>query len=85
MKSTVINFKTDAKTKRELHKYAKELGVTTSSLLNAHIRQMLRTRTVVLTDQLEPTPYLEEVMRRVEEDIKHNYRNMSGPFSPREP
>ncbi|HEX4774781.1 MAG TPA: hypothetical protein VH234_04660 [Candidatus Saccharimonadales bacterium] len=72
MNSAVINFKTDPKTKKALQQYAKELGTTTSSLLNANIRQMLRSRKVILTDSLEPNAELEKVLRAVEDDIKHN-------------
>jgi hemerythrin-like domain-containing protein len=38
--------------------------------MNAQIKQMLRDRKVVLSTELEPTPYLIKVMEQVEEDLK---------------
>ncbi len=75
----IINVKTDPKTKKEVQEFAHSLGLTVSGLINAQLRQMLRDRRVVLTDELEPTPYLEKIIRQVEKDLKTG-RNISGPF-----
>jgi hemerythrin-like domain-containing protein len=44
--------------------------VPVSVIINAQIKQMLRDRKVVLSTELEPTPYLIKVMEQVEEDLK---------------
>jgi hemerythrin-like domain-containing protein len=44
--------------------------VPVSVIMNAQIKQMLRDRKVVLSTELEPTPYLIKVMEQVEEDLK---------------
>ncbi len=70
MSKTIINIKTDAKTKRELKQFAAELGMPMTAIINAQIKQMLRSRTVTLTTDLKPTPYLEKILLDVEEDLK---------------
>lgn len=79
MSKNVINFKTDAETKRELKQFAAELGMPMTAIINAQIKQMLRSRTVTLTTDLKPTPYLEKILIQAEEDIKAG-RNMTGPM-----
>ena len=79
MSKTIVNFKTDVKTKEELKKFAAELGLPVSAILNAQVKDMLRKRRVVLTTDLEPTPYLEKILIQAEKDIKTG-RNISGPF-----
>ena len=79
MSTTLISFKTDDATKAELQAFAKTLGISTSALLNMNIKQMLRDRSVTAEAPLEPTPYLEKIMREADEDIKHG--RTYGPFS----
>lgn len=68
MSKTIINIKTDAKTKRELKQFAAELGMPMTAIINAQIKQMLRSRTVILTTDLKPTPYLEKIIKEAEAD-----------------
>ena len=69
MNNATINIKVDPKTKQQMQKFAAELGIPVSAILNAQIKQILRDRTVSLSTELEPTPYLENIMRQVERDI----------------
>ncbi len=70
MSTTLISFKTDDTTKAELQAFAKALGISTSALLNMNVRQMLRDRSITAEAPLEPTPYLEKIMREADEDIR---------------
>lgn len=79
MTKVVINFKVDKDVKEEAQKLARDLGVPLSTIINAQIKQMLRSRTVTLTTDLKPTPYLEKILIQAEEDIKVG-RNMSPVF-----
>lgn len=79
MSKTIINIKTDPQTKRELKKFAAELGMPMTSLINAQIKQMLRSRAVNLSTELEPTPYLEKIIKEADADYKAG-RNIYGPF-----
>jgi len=80
MPKTILNIKTDPDTKKQLKEFAAELGVPVSAIMNAQIKQMLRDRKIVLSTELEPTPYLEKIMRQVEADLKTG-RNISPTFS----
>ncbi len=43
------------------------------------VKQALRDRKIILTTSLEPTPYLEKIMRKVEADLKTG-KNISPEF-----
>ena len=72
MTKTILNIKTDPDTKQQIQAFAAELGIPVSVIMNAQIRQMLRDRKVVLSTQLEPTPYLVKIMEQVEKDLVAN-------------
>lgn len=69
MNKATLNVKIDPQTKQQIQEFASELGVPVSVIMNAQIKQMLRDRKVVLSTELEPTPYLQKIMRQVEKDI----------------
>lgn len=46
MNKEVINIKTDAKTKKEAQKVAKEFGVSLSSLVTITLRNVIRTKRI---------------------------------------
>lgn len=79
MNSVLLTIKTDINTKQELKDFAAELGVSTTAVVNMLVKQVLRDRRIVLSTTLEPTPYLEKIMRKAEKDYKAG-RNMHGPF-----
>ena len=79
MNTAVLNIKTDPKTKQQLKVFAAQMGLPVSSLINAQIRQMLRSGEVHLTTTLEPTPYLEKIMHEADKDIQRG-RNLSPVF-----
>ena len=68
MNSVVLSIKTDPDTKAELQSFAKELGVSSTALVNMVIKQTLRDRSVKLEAPLTPTPYLQKLMKEPEED-----------------
>ncbi len=70
MNNVLLSIKTDEQTKRELKDFAAELGVSSTAFVNMVIRQALRDRRVVLSTELEPTPYLEKIMRQADADYK---------------
>jgi antitoxin component of RelBE/YafQ-DinJ toxin-antitoxin module len=79
MSTVLLTIKTDADTKDELKSFAVELGISTTAFVNMLVKQALRDRRVVLSTTLEPTPYLEKIMREVEEDLKTG-KNISPEF-----
>ena len=79
MSTVLLSIKTDSDTKDELKSFAAELGVSTTAFVNLLVKQALRDRRVVLSTALEPTPYLENIMREVEADLKTG-KNISPEF-----
>jgi antitoxin component of RelBE/YafQ-DinJ toxin-antitoxin module len=70
MSNTLLSIKTDEQTKQELRAFAAELGISSTAFVNLVIKQALRDRRVVLSTNLEPTPYLEEIIRKADADYK---------------
>ena len=79
MSTTLLSIKTDEATKTELKAFARKLGVSSTALVNMLIKQALRDQRLELDVSLEPTPYLEKIMREADEDIKTG--KTYGPFS----
>lgn len=81
---TVIHIRADKEVKKNAAEAAKALGLSLSNVINAALRNFIRTREVIFSDIPQMTPELEKLLGKVEEDIKNN-RNIVGPFySPRE-
>lgn len=70
MNTAVINIKTEPKVKLKAQKIARQIGVSLSSLINAYLRQFIRTKKVEFDLEEEPSPYLVRMLKRSEEDIK---------------
>lgn len=76
---TVIHIKADKEVKENAAKAAKDLGLNLSDVINASLRNFIRTREVVFSDIPQMTPELEKLLEKVEEDIKKG-RNLSPRF-----
>ena len=71
MNTASIFIKTEPKVKAEAQKTAQELGFSLSSVLNAFLRQFVKTKTVHFSVQHEkPSKYLIGLLRQAEEDLK---------------
>lgn len=71
MNVAVINVKTTDETKKQAKKVAEELGLSLSSLVNALIRQVIRTKSVNLSlETEEPSEYLIKSLKESGEQLK---------------
>lgn len=70
MNTAILNIKTDPDTKEQLKAFAAQVGLPVSALLNAQIKQMLRDGKVEFSTKLEPTPYLEAIIKEAQADYK---------------
>jgi len=77
---TVIHIKADKEVKENAARLARDLGLNLSDVINASLRNFIRTREVIFSDTPQMTPELEEYLEKVEDDIKHN-RNLSPRFA----
>lgn len=71
MNTSVINIKTSSDVKAKARQVADELGFNLSSLINAYLRQLIKTKTIFfsLTSE-EPTEYFFSMLRESKEDVK---------------
>lgn len=59
MNTIIINFKTEPKVKKEAMKIADELGFSLSSILNAYLKNFIRTKKINYSlNESEPSEYL---------------------------
>jgi DNA-damage-inducible protein J len=70
MNTAVVNFKTDARTKREAQKVASALGLSLSAILSATLKELVRTRSVKFQVREEPSDHLIKALKKSEEDRK---------------
>lgn len=72
MNTASIFVKTDPRVKEEAKKTAEELGFSLSSIINAFLRQFVKTKTINFSalSEEQPSDYLIEALKKSEEDIK---------------
>lgn len=72
MNTAVVNIKTEKALKVQAHQVADELGLSLSSILNAYLRQLVRTRSVYFDATSEkPTEYFMKVLKDSEKERKN--------------
>ena len=76
---TVINIKTDKDIKELAQKTAGDLGLSLSALINAYLRQFVRTKEAYFTLSPRMSPALENLLGKIEIDIQRN-KNISQPL-----
>ncbi|OGM02185.1 hypothetical protein A2115_01590 [Candidatus Woesebacteria bacterium GWA1_41_8] len=77
--NTVIHIKADKEVKENAQKVAHELGLSLSDIINASLRNFIRTREIYFSSIPRMTPELERLLGPIEEDIRKN-RNLSSAF-----
>ncbi len=78
MAKAIINIKTDREVKKNVQNLAEELGISLSDVINASLRNFIRTREVRISSVPQMTPELEKLLGPIEKDIKKG-KNLS-PF-----
>lgn len=74
MRSEIINIKTDPATKKKARKVAEEIGFSLSTLLNAYLRQLIKTKTVTFGEQAEePSDWLIQSLERAKKDEEEGW------------
>ena len=79
MNNAVLNIKTNAEVKAQAQQVAEELGFSLSSVVNAYLRQLVRTKRVDFTIHEEPSPYFLDQLAQAQEDLKN--KRLSPKFS----
>ncbi len=68
--NTTIHIKTDVKTRDNAKKVAEEFGFTLTSLVNALLKQIARTKSLTLNLEEKPNKYMIDALKKSEEDVK---------------
>src|SRR5690348_13330705 len=71
MSTTTIHIKTDIKTRDEAKKVAEGFGFSLTSLVNALLKQIARSKRLNLNLEEKPTQYMIDSMKQAEDDVKH--------------
>ena len=77
---TVINIKADEAVKKNAQKIASDLGLSLSAVINAYLRQLIRSKSVYFSTMPRITPEIETLISLAEKDYKKN-KNISPVFS----
>lgn len=70
MNTTTIHIKTDVKTRDDAKKIAENFGFSLTSLVNALLKQIARTKRLTLELDETPNQYMIESLKKSEEDVK---------------
>ena len=68
MSKVIINFKIDIEIKKRVQSLAREMGIPLSVIVNAQLRELLRSRTLNVSTEPRMTPYLERIIMNVEQE-----------------
>lgn len=80
MKKSTINIRTKKEVKENAQKIAKKLGLSLSDVLNASLRNFIKTREVYFSAIPRMIPEFERIVGKIEQDIKKR-KNLSKGFS----
>lgn len=79
MNTAVINIKTNPVVKERAQEIAGELGFSLSSLINAYLKHLIKTKTVYFSNSENPTEYLLKALEESRKDIEKD--RVSPKFS----
>ena len=77
---TLISIKTDREVKIGAQKLAKELGLSLSAIVNAYLKQFVRSQAVDFSVAPQMSPKLEKLLDQVEYDLARG-KNLSPALS----
>ena len=77
---TIINVKTEKEIKQNAQKIAKDIGLSLSDVVNASLRNFIRTREVYFSAIPRMTSEFERLIGRIDKDIKEK-KNLSPSLS----
>lgn len=76
---TTMHIKVDKDVKDRSQRLATRMGLSVSAIVNASLRNFVRTEVFSVSAGEEMTPFMEQWLAEIEKD-KSTGRNISGPF-----
>ncbi len=80
MAKTILNVKTDKEVKEQSQEIARELGVPLSTVVNAYLKEFIRTEEVRLSLAPRLRPEIGKMLKRASEEYRKR-KNVAGPFT----
>lgn len=71
--TAVINIRTDVGIKTKAQRIAEKLGLSLSAVINAYLRQFVRTKAVSFSLEEQPSEFLLQTLAKSKKDIKAGY------------
>jgi len=71
--TTVINIRTDIRVKNKAQEIAQKLGLSLSAVINAYLKQFVRTKAVSFSLEEQPSDFLIQTLAKSKKDIKNGY------------
>lgn len=71
--TAIINIRTDVRIKNKAQAVTEKLGLSLSAVINAYLRQLIRTKSISFSLNEEPTDYLLKTLRNSKKDIKKGF------------
>lgn len=76
---TMINVKTDKEVKEKAQRIAKDLGLPLSTVVNAYLKEFVRSREVLFSMGPQIRPEVAKLLKKADRDYRKR-RNTAGPF-----
>ncbi|MFA5755371.1 MAG: type II toxin-antitoxin system RelB/DinJ family antitoxin [Candidatus Paceibacterota bacterium] len=76
----IINIKTEKEIKENAQNIAKEMGISLSDIINASLRNFIRTREVYFSAVPRMTPEFEKILGKIDKNIEEG-KNLSPALS----
>lgn len=73
MNTATINLRINPTVKKEAQKVANELGMNLSVLINGFLKNLVKTKSIVLSTSEKPSPYLIRALKESEKDIREGW------------
>ena len=80
MTKTLLNVRTDIKVKKEAQKIAKNLGVPLSVIVNAYLREFIRSKEVRFSYESKLRPEVGKILKKQKKDFEDG-KNVLGSFA----
>jgi addiction module RelB/DinJ family antitoxin len=86
MNIAVINIKTENSIKEQAQEVASKLGLSLSALINAYLRELIKTKQVTFSVDEVPSPYLVSALKQAEKNalkkkVSPSFRNAKDAIS----
>jgi DNA-damage-inducible protein J len=76
---TSLSLKIDSDIKKSAQALAADFGIPLSTLINLYLKDLVLKKEINFSRSKQMTPYLENILEKVEEDISEN-KNLSQQF-----